>query len=132
MLYLLHRVEDVTDFVRLSRRGEDSLFMQAPTAIAIFRGQVEAVIAVASDVTELVQARRRMEALAAEERLRLATEAMGMGTWEMDPTTGALEWDARMRALFLLTPGGVRTENGAAPATGMAPEKANSEGAGIQ
>ncbi|WP_257457797.1 PAS domain-containing protein [Archangium lipolyticum] len=70
------------------------------------QGQVEAVIVVASDVTELVQARRRMEALAAEkvraaeERLRLATEAMGLGTWEMNPATGALEWNERARTLF--------------------------------
>ncbi|HYO67432.1 MAG TPA: PAS domain-containing protein, partial [Archangium sp.] len=70
------------------------------------RGQVEAIIVVASDVTELVQARRRMEALAAEklraaeERMRLATDAMGLGTWELHPTTGALEWDERVRTLF--------------------------------
>lgn len=73
------------------------------------QGQVEAVIVVASDVTELVQARRRMEALAAEkvrvaeERLRLATEAMELGTWDMDVTTGELVWDERMRALFGLS-----------------------------
>ncbi|MFE8600143.1 PAS domain-containing protein [Archangium violaceum] len=70
------------------------------------QGQVEAIILVASDVTEVVQARRRMEALAtekvhvAEERLRLATEAMGLGIWDMDPTTDALVWDERMRAIF--------------------------------
>ncbi|WP_051256420.1 PAS domain-containing sensor histidine kinase [Cystobacter fuscus] len=75
------------------------------------QGQVDAVIAVASDVTELVWARRRRDALAAEkvrvaeERLRLATEAMELGIWDMDPTTGALEWDERLRALFGLSVG---------------------------
>ncbi|HEX8441628.1 PAS domain-containing sensor histidine kinase [Archangium sp.] len=73
------------------------------------QGQVEAVIVIASDVTELVRTRRRMEALAAEkvrvteERLRLAMEAMELGTWDMDLTTGALVWDERMRALFGLS-----------------------------
>jgi len=70
------------------------------------QGQVEGIIVVASDVTEQVRARQRLEAHAAEEvhaaeeRLRLATEAMRLGTWDMDLTTGALVWDLRMRALF--------------------------------
>ncbi|WNG45863.1 PAS domain-containing protein [Archangium minus] len=70
------------------------------------QGQVEAVIVVASDVTELVQARRRMEMLAAEkvrvaeERLRLAMEATELGIWDMDPTTGALLWDNHLRVMF--------------------------------
>jgi PAS domain S-box-containing protein len=69
------------------------------------QGHVEGIIVVASDVTELVRARHRSEALAAqevhaaEERLRLAMEAMELGTWDMDVTTGALVWDGRMRAL---------------------------------
>ena len=72
-------------------------------------GQVEGIIVVASDVTELVRARQRTEALAAqevhaaEERLRLAMEAMKMGTWDMDLTTGSMVWDGRMRALFGLS-----------------------------
>jgi PAS domain S-box-containing protein len=70
------------------------------------RGQVWGVIVVASDVTELVRARQHTEALAAEEvrvaeeRLRLAMEAMGLGTWDLDLKTGALVWDGHMRALF--------------------------------
>ncbi|QRN96436.1 PAS domain-containing protein [Archangium violaceum] len=96
--------------VRLARLEggalEDAYFNFVYEPLRDAQGGVEGVIIVASDVTELVQARRRMEALAAEElrateeRLRLATEAMGLGTWEMDSTTGALEWDARTRTLF--------------------------------
>jgi PAS domain S-box-containing protein len=73
------------------------------------QGQVEGIIVVASDVTELVRARQRTEALAAqelhaaEERLRLAMEAMKMGTWDMDLTTCSLVWDGRMRSLFGLS-----------------------------
>ncbi|WP_163993049.1 sensor histidine kinase [Pyxidicoccus caerfyrddinensis] len=39
------------------------------------------------------------------ERLRLALEATGLGTWEYDARTGALTWDAQARALFGLPPG---------------------------
>ncbi|HEX8818783.1 MAG TPA: PAS domain-containing protein, partial [Archangium sp.] len=73
------------------------------------QGQMEGIIVVASDVTELVRARQRTEALAArevhaaEERLRLAMEAMKMGTWDMDLATCSVVWDGRMRALFGLS-----------------------------
>jgi PAS domain S-box-containing protein len=39
-----------------------------------------------------------------EERLRLAVEATGLGTWDLDPLTGALHWDARSKALFGVPP----------------------------
>ncbi|HYO73324.1 MAG TPA: PAS domain-containing protein [Archangium sp.] len=72
------------------------------------QGHVEGIIVVASDVTDLVRARQRTEALAAEEvraaeeRLRLAMAAMEMGTWDMNLTDGSLVWDERMRALLRL------------------------------
>jgi sigma-B regulation protein RsbU (phosphoserine phosphatase) len=39
------------------------------------------------------------------ERLRLAVEATGLGTWELDPVTGRLSWDERALALFGLPAG---------------------------
>ena len=41
-----------------------------------------------------------LELRADEARLRLALEAGGLGTWEFNPVTGALRWDARTRTLF--------------------------------
>ena len=38
------------------------------------------------------------------ERLRIATEAAAIGTWDYHPHSGALRWDARTRALFGLSP----------------------------
>ncbi|MEO8192415.1 MAG: ATP-binding protein [Gemmatimonadales bacterium] len=35
-----------------------------------------------------------------EERLRLATSAAGIGTWDFDPATGKLLWDERCRRAF--------------------------------
>jgi PAS domain S-box-containing protein len=65
--------------------------------------------AVAIDNTRLFQAlqrelkqRRATEAqlAASEDRLRLATEAAEIGTWDYDPADGTLRWDDKSRALF--------------------------------
>lgn len=40
-----------------------------------------------------------------EDRLRLATEAALIGTWDFDPATRVLKWDVRCKALFGLGPG---------------------------
>jgi PAS domain S-box-containing protein len=54
---------------------------------------------------ELAQRRATEGALeASEDRLRLANEAADIGTWDFDPETGALRWDARCKALFGLPP----------------------------
>lgn len=44
------------------------------------------------------------ELAASEDRLRLATEAADIGTWDFDPNSGTLRWDARCKALFGLPP----------------------------
>ncbi|CAH2601250.1 Histidine kinase [Rhodovastum atsumiense] len=41
---------------------------------------------------------------ASEARLRLATEAAAIGTWDFNPQSRALQWDARCKALFGLPP----------------------------
>ncbi|NOK18708.1 sensor histidine kinase [Corallococcus carmarthensis] len=65
----------------------------------------EGILVVASEVTEAVRARQRVESLAAtlkvsEERLRLALEAVDMGSWDIEPATGRATWDARFRAML--------------------------------
>ena len=40
----------------------------------------------------------------ADERLRLAVDAGSIGTWDLDPETGKLEWSARCKALFGIAP----------------------------
>ncbi|MFN3433567.1 MAG: ATP-binding protein [Sphingomonas sp.] len=50
--------------------------------------------------------RDRLAELAdSEGRLRLATTAANIGTWDYDPASGALRWDERCRALFGVPPG---------------------------
>jgi PAS domain S-box-containing protein len=46
----------------------------------------------------------QLELRAGEARLRLALDSAGLGTWEHNPMTGSLRWDARARALFGLSP----------------------------
>ena len=60
----------------------------------------------------LVEARRKrdlattqQQAVRLEERLRLAVEGGGVGTWDMDPLTGAISWDARCREIYGVSPG---------------------------
>lgn len=46
-----------------------------------------------------------IELRASESRLRLALESAGIGTWDYNPITGALRWDAQTMALFGLASG---------------------------
>jgi PAS domain S-box-containing protein len=58
---------------------------------------------------EAQEARRRAELAeldlrAGEARRRLALESAGMGTWDHNPLTGVVRWDARTKALYGLGP----------------------------
>ncbi|HYH18924.1 MAG TPA: HWE histidine kinase domain-containing protein [Azospirillum sp.] len=57
-------------------------------------------------LSQEVLLRRQVEAdlRRSEERLRLAVEATGLGTWDFDPVSGRLEWSDRCKALFGLPP----------------------------
>lgn len=61
-------------------------------------GEVLGVLAISIDVTTQVTARRELERL--YKQVSLAKEAAELGTFDMDLTTGKLEWDARCRELF--------------------------------
>lgn len=54
------------------------------------------------DVSERKLAEEALQA--SEGRLRLATEAALIGTWDFNPQSGELKWDARCKALFGLPP----------------------------
>lgn len=62
-----------------------------------------------AEVTErswahIERVRSEQAARASEERLRLATDAAAIGTWDYDPITRVLRWDDRCKALFGLPP----------------------------
>jgi len=89
------------------RRSEDAAwetryftFIYAPTYDD--GGQVDGVFCEGVDVTDLHEAEAALRV--SEDRLRLATKAAAIGTWDFNPQTGALRWDARCKELFGLSP----------------------------
>lgn len=66
------------------------------------QGNVTHVILKHIDLT--AQMSIQQELSASEERLRLATHAAGIGTWDYDVLTDTLLWDERCRKAFGLTP----------------------------
>ena len=67
-----------------------------------FAGQ-PAVLVVSQDITDR---KRSVDALqAAEERTRFALQNAGVGIWDMDYTTGALQWSETLEAQYGLRPG---------------------------
>ncbi len=65
-------------------------------------GRVDRLLAVTVDVTD----RKRAEAALreSEERLRLALDATGLGTWDVDPPTGRRRWSAEFKRILGLPP----------------------------
>jgi len=62
------------------------------------RGDIQGAIGIALDVTERTRAEEAVRRLT--DRLLLATQASGVGIWELDARTGAMIWDDRMREIY--------------------------------
>jgi PAS domain S-box-containing protein len=66
---------------------------------------VPAVRRAVREAEERIKRKRTEKALRrSEERLRLAVESAGLGTWDFNPLTRDLKWDERCKALFGLPP----------------------------
>jgi PAS domain S-box-containing protein len=66
-------------------------------------GNLTNFVGVQNDVTEI---KRTEEVLkGSEDRLRLAVESTGLGTWDFNPVTGELKWDEQCKAVFGMPPG---------------------------
>lgn len=61
-------------------------------------GEVEWVVGTTLDVTERKQGERML--LESAERIRLATEATGVGLWEFNVKTGELKWDESIDKIY--------------------------------
>ena len=100
------------DIGRVLRDGvtvEDEVFYRSPTGYDAFfgylwgpvrgeDGAVELVVGVSRDTSERHAFEEALKT--SEARLRAATELVGLGIYSWDPVTGALEWDARLRAMW--------------------------------
>ncbi|MDP9457325.1 MAG: SpoIIE family protein phosphatase [Actinomycetota bacterium] len=65
-------------------------------------GRIVNFVGVQDDVTGRKRVEEELEE--SEERLRLATEATGLGTWDYDLVSGELQWDERCKKIFGLSP----------------------------
>jgi PAS domain S-box-containing protein len=75
--------------------------------IGLFQGvgrgrRATSLVGTVTDITDRKQAEEMLNTSA--ERLRLSLEAAAMGTWDFNPITGALNWDARCKKMFGLPP----------------------------
>ena len=87
----------------LTRSGEERLIEWRNTLLRDDEGRVIGTFSSGTDITERNQA---VEALrTAEERMRFALEAAGVGIWDMDYTTGVLRWSEILEAQYGLQPG---------------------------
>jgi PAS domain S-box-containing protein len=89
--------------VRLHRDGRP--IDVAVTAVPQFDagGQLCGGTKFVRDITERRRAERSLQDQ--KERLRLATDAAGIGVWELDPSRGTVEFDDWMHRLYDLAPG---------------------------
>jgi len=62
------------------------------------KGKAYAIMIVAIDVTSEIVSRKELES--AYEQIRLSKEAAQLGTFDIDVTSGEMEWDERCRSLF--------------------------------
>jgi PAS domain S-box-containing protein len=65
-------------------------------------GNVTNFVGVQNDITESKRAQEVLKG--SEDRLRLAVESTGLGTWDWNLITGELKWDERCKAVFGLPP----------------------------
>lgn len=66
------------------------------------KGRVVRLLSVSRDITERKQAEAELRD--GEQRMRLATEATGVGIWHWNVVTGRIRWDAQMFRIYGVTP----------------------------
>jgi two-component system cell cycle sensor histidine kinase/response regulator CckA len=87
----------------LTRSGDERLIEWRNTLLKNDAGHVVGTFSSGTDTTERNQA---VEALRnSEERMRFALQSADVGIWDMDYTTGALQWSEILEAQYGLQPG---------------------------
>ncbi|MGO4808958.1 diguanylate cyclase [Cupriavidus sp. 2MCAB6] len=87
-------------------RHKDGSYRWTLLAVSLVHDEVSGkplhFISQVEDIDERKTAQEKLEALS--RRTQLAVEAGGVGIWEWDIASGAIEWDARMHALHCVDP----------------------------
>ena len=90
------------EFLIRTRSGEQRLWSFSASAPGRLPDGRKFLVAMATDVTERRQAEEAL--LDSQERLRLAVEATGLGTWDFNPVTGMMQWSDRCKEVHGLPP----------------------------
>src|SRR5215216_1402640 len=91
----------------ISRSGEvlGGLFFGHPEADVFGEREEQIAVVLAAQAAIAVDNARLFESMReSEDRLSLAVESTGLGTWDFDPSSGELRWDERCKAMFGLLP----------------------------
>jgi diguanylate cyclase (GGDEF)-like protein/PAS domain S-box-containing protein len=94
----------------LHANGTQIWVRNSMSAVRDGTGQAVAMLAIAEDVTagkhaETERSRAEAALRTSEERLTLALEVTGLGTWDYDVATGVTVWSERMETLYGLKAG---------------------------
>jgi PAS domain S-box-containing protein len=87
----------------LTRSGKERLIEWRNTVLRDDAGQIIGTFCSGTDVTDRNQAVQTLRTT--EERMRFALEAAGVGIWDMDFTTGVLQWSEILETQHGLKPG---------------------------
>src|SRR5215216_3077594 len=91
----------------VSRTGETlgGLFFGHPEAGVFGEREEQIAVGLAAQAAIAIDNARLFESMReSEDRLSLAVESTGLGTWDFNPLTGELKWDDRCKAMFGLSP----------------------------
>ncbi|WP_375769525.1 PAS domain S-box protein [Archangium gephyra] len=94
--------EVVEELVVRREDGSARLTRASASPVRDARGELVASVLTMEDITERKATQQSLRL--SEERLRLAMDSAALGVWSYDPATQEVEWDARTRELFGLSP----------------------------
>jgi two-component system cell cycle sensor histidine kinase/response regulator CckA len=87
----------------VTRSGEERMVEWRNILLRDAEGHLVGTLSSGTDITERISA---LEAVrTAEERMRFALEAAGVGTWDQDYTAGTLVWSETIQAQYGIQPG---------------------------
>jgi PAS domain S-box-containing protein len=100
---LLHGDLSTTENAVVTTSGAERLIEWRNTLLRDADGNIVGTFSSGTDITERTEAVRALRT--AEERMRFALESADVGIWDMDYTTGVLEWSETLEAQFGLQRG---------------------------